>query len=453
MQARYKYHFHPSILRTNRQVQREASHVLYAENDMIRVSSCKFFFRAESFEIGDTPCTVPVLVSGERAETFTRHAMEIVMLREVVEPYLDDVSPNCFIIVSDDLPRFCQFLLVEDRYSIHWPLDHLTLAIEIYIDRAAVGIVPLQGDETLVEGEMPMNCYASSERDSLIKSETSSKGDTPRDELKYTEDEAANPIKRTRSIYPSPRVLRLLEPLHKLHSLQRVHIEGSLDEHYKTNLLLSMCGSPPNNQELFDIVLAKFEDAMSTHEEGNQYAALIKMKHTLDTLKDQKYLRKDSWNGSGMILTGRYAGYTIWEAERHIESDIHTRLAWAWLDMGDEKHVCEAHSSTITIIGGDTQDGYWNLPPMGHKAAMAFYLKAHVWEAFDRLGDHDTYERSFYLGDLVRILREGLRHDPFNPLLEAELQKRVIELETEHMMELWDRIHEEGPHAPRYARW
>ena len=104
MKEGYGYVFHPSILRTNRQIEREASHVLYAENLLVRVSSCGSALSANGFGGGHA---VPILACEPHAKLFTRHVMEFIMLRDY-EASFDghpSHSENCFVIASDDLPR------------------------------------------------------------------------------------------------------------------------------------------------------------------------------------------------------------------------------------------------------------------------------------------------------------------------------------------------------------
>lgn len=209
-----------------------------------------------------------------------------------------------------------------------------------------------------------------------------------------------------------------------------------------------MCGPPPSDQEKSEILLAKFEDAMSTYRTDDCSAGLTKLKLTFDTLGDQMRLREYSWNCRGMILTGTYAGHTVQSAQHDIEVHIWTEFAWADLEMGDLQNVQEARNYAFMIIGeGHKNDCYWNVIPMGHKAAVVFYLDARIWERFDHLGIHDIHQRSHYLEDVVRTLREGLRHEPGNALLAGELRRRLDELEkvkeTEDLMEIWDRINEQ----------
>lgn len=65
-----------------------------------------------------------------------------------------------------------------------------------------------------------------------------------------------------------------------------------MDEQYKINLLLKMYGPPPSDQEVFDLVPAIFEDAMSNYDTGNEFAALTKTKYMTDTMKDQRSVKE-----------------------------------------------------------------------------------------------------------------------------------------------------------------
>ena len=391
MKQDHIYDFSSSILRTNRQIGREASHVLYTENNFIRVSSSGPYHSAGTFNTGLSwnGYGVHTLATHGQAQQFSRHRMDIVMFREEIP--LDEPEPqfteNCFVIAGEDLPRLCYTMILDELIR----LDDLTLAIEVYSENAAA----------LAVGES---------------------------------DESVN----------DPRMLGLLESLRGLHSLRGVHIEGSISDDLKTTLLIKMLGPPPSDLELFDQLLGQFQDATSTQEQGDQDVAFTKMKSTYDTLKDHAILRPHDWDGRTVIPAGPYNGYTVRDAQRDIQIQVWMSLAWAYLQLMDDDHVWEAREYVWLLVGqrGDP-NSYWSSPPMGHKAAMAFHLDAHVHRANASMyGSFDRY----YFPEVVGSLEEGLRHEPGNPTLVRELKETKEEInmyqEIEDLMQMWDRLNE-----------
>lgn len=443
MYEEYSYYLYPSIIRTSRQIAHEASHVLYNENGLIRISSCGHRYSADVFRSGrEGGHAVPILAFGEQAQRFTRHAMEMVMLRESVQEYgdWDDVHDHCFVIAGNDLPRLCHTLLVTNL-SRRSSLDRLTLAIEIYPEDTTAMLVPVDGGlpadagglATFAANSTPVTYNQSIDNIAINKDRTPSK-----DEI-LTRDKGINLNKETKSTSPHPRVLRLLEPLRKVHSLHGVYIEGAIDEEYQTGLLMRMLGPPPSDEEFHYTLCRQFHDALI---DENLHTSLTKIKLTLDTMKDQKSIRPYDWDGSAVISIGSYTGDTLWDAQQDINIRARVLLAWAFLNAGN---ASEAEDQTDTIIyGSNDADSYWNTPPKGHTIAIAFHLQAHVSE---KIGNERDQPHSFVLSKVVRALREGLRHQPGNQLLERELSQKKAEQEREEefedLMELWRRMNEQ----------
>ena len=434
MHERHAYHFHPSILRASRQIEREASHVLYNENSLVRVSSCPHHYRMDRVGLRENfnGYAIPILAAYERAHSFTRHTMEFVILHEDTLSDCADLSVNSFVIAGDDLQRFCHFLLRLNALS-DMRLDRLTVAIEIFTERANAIAALYEKDDSLIDGEglLRGNCSVeattSIKDDDLIPSKMSIVRKARIKERALTLDQTISPGRPTISIDSSSRLQRLLKPLHELHSLHRVYIEGPIGDDYKTALLLSMLGPPPGDLKMFDVVLSKFKDAMSTYDTGDQEAGSAKLKLTLDTIKDQTSTRKRDWGGNAVIPQGGpYAGYTVWNAQRDIQVQIWTKLAWEFLKIRTTLHVCAAKKYASLILGDPSDpNGYWQFPPKGNKAAMAFYLAAH---ATDALGKVKDIPRLYSLECVVRLLRKGLRHEPGNLIMKGEMAEKEVEI-------------------------
>ena len=464
MYEEHEYKFFPSILRTSRQIEREASHVLYAENDLIRVSFCgllpsRDFLGRGSHRNGHA---VPILATDYHAHSFTRHMMEIVMLREIAQPERGsfDAIDRSFVIAGDDLQSFCHTLLVMNRYEITH-LDQMTLAIEVYTEGTAAVTVPFESGENpingegLVRGDISIENGKSTKGDALINNENLGNKKISIAGVAIMGSDAISLGNKTNSVVHSPRVLRLLAPLHKLHSLHGVYIEGSISDDYKTALLSSMLGPPPSDQAMFDVLLDRFEDAIRCYETGEQDAALAKVKLTQDTLKDQKYIRSKRWDGSALLSTGPYAGYSVRDAERDIEVQVWTKLAWACLEVGDEPHILRANDYVSMITFGRLYkpNSYWSESQRKHKLAMTCYLEAHVDEA---IGNIRYAHRARYISDAVHALQVGIQHESETPKLERKLRECRDELRRYRdmedlildLMEMWERLNETDRHAP-----
>lgn len=429
MKEEYEYRFHPSILRTNRQIESEASHVLYTENLLLRVSSSGWNLSSRAFGGDRKGHALPILAIEDHAQRFTRHVMEIVMLRDYESNFatMDGscYSENCFIIASDDLPRFCWILFAKN--SLGWEedvlLSRLALAVEIRHD---MDVSIIQG-ETTTGNESNFEYEVYNEDKAKVEGEAASGETFPNDRI------------QTSTRCSDSQIRRLLEPLRRLHSIQAVHIEGPVSEHYKASLEASMCGRGPSDKELFDVVLATYEDARITYDTGDISLAVTKMKQTLDIIDDYKDIAPKGPQGLS----------PLWDACKHMQFTTWTNLGWASLKKCENyAAVWDAHRLVETLVCTfvDEEWQYTNLLSKGHDIAMVFHMMAKVWEAFDDLGEHDYDRRSHYLGQIVSYLKAGLNHEPRNEMLAQELRNREEELENtkelEDLMEMSDRIYE-----------
>ena len=240
-----------------------------------------------------------------------------------------------------------------------------------------------------------------------------------------TPDQAISPGEQATSIVPSRRVLKLLEALHTLHSLHYAWVKGPIGNDHKTALLTRMTGPPPSDLEMFNIVLRKFEDAMITYDAGDQEAGLIKLELTDDTITDQMSTRNEDWVGDTVIpKRGPYAGYHVRNAQRDIQVQVWTKMASMYLKIGGH-HVCAARTLAHLIIEGPWDpSSYWHLPPVGNKAAMAFYLGAQACDAQGKLGYRP---RVRCLREAVDYIRVGLLHEIDDLMLRKEMEEKKDE--------------------------
>ena len=417
----YVYLFHPSVLRASRQIEREASDILYNENSLVRVSASAGSFFTDG---------VPILAADERANKFTRHTMALMMTPE--DKPSEQLIEIKFVIAGDDLQRFCHTLLKLNAIT-PLRLDNRNIAIEILTERTAAIAAPYEKDDPLIDGEgflkghCSIEATTSTKDDDSIASKMPLEGNASIEEEPSTLDQTISSSKHATSVVSSPRVLKLLESLRRLHSLHEVYIEGPIGDDYKTALLLSMRRPPPSDVELFGELFYKFEDAMSTYDVGDQEEGFIKLKLTLDTIKEQMSTRERSWRGEAVVPQGApYAGYTVWDAQRDIEVQVWTKLAWKLVEIGTEPHVSVAQEFAYSIIGRSSDpNSCWNLPPQGNKTAMAFYLAAHAYEAQAKLRGTPRLCSLEYAG---KYLLEALHHEPDNLMIKSEMKEKADEL-------------------------
>ena len=362
-------------------------------------------------------CTDPwgsVLLKGAKAQQNARHAMDIELLSED-GVFSDEVKPH-FVTTYSELPALCRNLLSMSKYAQG---SLVSMKLRLIIG----GEVGLDGDRA--EG------YEVAESRDVIERYPSG-GDSIGGSLASMD----NKIGTT-----SSRVHRLLEPFRQLHSIRDAQIVGPLSKDYKAEVLAQISKPPPSCQHYLDHLLTTSEKATNTFDSGDFALSISKLRNTVDELDGARHLCIG--DGNAEIITGPYAGFAICEAFKDIEFAVWTKLAWACLKTGD---VNTAANWLIWILQTfiDGSRGHGNAPPGGHKIAMVYYLESQIWEERDRIGHHDTVRRSHDLEHVVAVLKEGLRHEPGNSLLERELEKKELELakerEIESLMGMPDRL-------------
>lgn len=114
--------------------------------------------------------------------------------------------------------------------------------------------------------------------------------------------------------------------------------------------------------------------------------------------------------------------------------------------------VASDYLQQLISIFVDERRDYWKARPKGRGMAIIFELKVKVWKAYDDLGEHDLGCRSDDLRTVIGYIQEGLWHEPKNHMLNEILKRKMYELqnseETEDLMEIFDRINEQGEFAP-----
>ena len=410
------YSLHPSILCTNQQIECEARQVLYSENNLIRVKSYGFRLAEQVPHHHSEGHAMTILASGKRAKTFSRHAVELVISRWDLRQRWKDTywNQDCFIIAGDDLPRLCHTLLVLNASEdLEIRLNQLALTIKVFGEDVTAPNLPRKAGLTLpsekrsMAGETPSEDSSSKMAGESFLSDVSSKREAPNEEQFSKVCQATSHGKDTKTTHSSPRVLRLLEPLRELHSLYGLSIEGPIGEDYKSLLLHDMMGPPPTDEEMFGTLLRNFEDTLTADESGDPDSAFEKFKIALDTVNVQGKTRPEDWYGSAKIQTGPYTGRTVDEADDDPQ-------------MQDPVRARDYVDLIIGLSGGT--DFFFQMPPLGHDIATLFHLIARSCDMINlhcRGVSHHTR-----LEDTAYYLKEGLRHEPGNPVL-GEYLKHV----------------------------
>ena len=403
--------------------------MLYTENLLVRINISGPMSSSDLSECRGIGRGFTMLAADCYAKEFANHVMEVSLLWEY-EPidggFLYPSESHCFIVTHNELSKFCMNML-KDNAGIK---DDLTIEIRAKNEHAAtISYSTETKDEASTEDES---------KDGKQNHEKFIKKDTATDNTSVTVTRLAD------SDSMSPSTKRLLEPFRSLHSLEAVRIKGPINNRYKTDLITSMCGPGPSEQQLFERVLTAYEDAMTTYHAGHTSCAITKLKQTNDTMKACKKL-------SIIVRNGQSA--EPWDACHDLQFTIWYSLAWATFKNCTCSADLKATYCFVRKITETYMDCDWDWPntqPMGHDIAMLFYLLAEVNDASYYLDTEKNAGRSDVLETAVHCLKEGLQIEPGNKLLEQQLRKKEEEKqnaeEIEDLMGISDRI-EEGKGA------
>ncbi len=395
--------------------------MLYTENLLVRINISGPMFPTELFECGLISHGFTILGADGYAKDFTHHVMEVSLLREMVttgEEILHPRKSHCFIVTNKELPRFCMKLLKHDADQE----DELSIEVKAKNEHAAAKFDSTETkDEASTIDELKDQNY---------------KGSTKKDAAMGNTSVTATRLPDTNTM--SPLIQQLLEPFRSLHSLGAVHIQAPINNQYKTDLIASMCGPGLSGEQLFNRVFTAYEDAMTTYHAGHTSSAITKLKKANDTMKYCKQLSRTAQ---------RDPGASPWDACEDFQFHIWNSLAWATMKNRNRSANVQAASSHVQRLIQWYLDHEWDWPKMQrmrHDLAMLFYLSAEVNEASNNLSKEENAGHD--LGIIVSYLKEGLRIEPGNKLLEQQLRKKEEEKrnveEIEDLMGISDRIEE-----------
>lgn len=266
------------------------------------------------------------------------------------------ISQHHCVIACNDLPDFCDFLLEQDKSGDQF-LNRCVLSIKI--------------------------------RDLL-------------NETAYEEGQIGRTMTRT-------GMQKLLDPLHHLHSIHTVNIEGSISVQDQTALREILCRSSRDCEAPFDKVVAAFKDASATFTDLDASLAIYKLTNTLDVMKT--FTRQTSTDFvHAPILTGIYAGPTYGETIYTMQYAVWIYLAKANIML---KNYKDAHHWTNLIIHFciDYNENLGESPVGGYPHALVYYMEAQFHEQdLVTVAGAEGYGLGFE--KMVELLREVQQHDP-----------------------------------------
>lgn len=271
------YNFQTAILSTNRQINKEAGHVLYSSNIFVSITHhynvqpslrhLTELFRKEGTKDVFEQRGYPILATGQAAREFKHYAMDVFpgKLPNVLDsPKLEKEWNNgkrkewrevdVFMIACEDLQQLCMVILEINR-CLYGASDISRTYTLLFID-------VLDGGNQLRTG------------------------------LKE----------------------RLLEPFRRLHSIGYVSIAGEISEEYKSDIVASMRKEPPTAEDVI-------QTACATKAEGDK---AFRNKNLMLSLSEYEKTYSDIEAGHqfafapALISNGKYAGLLFSRAKEHL---------------------------------------------------------------------------------------------------------------------------------------
>ncbi|CAD6576074.1 MAG: hypothetical protein ASARMPRED_007594 [Alectoria sarmentosa] len=360
----YAYGFEPAILRTNRQINHEGSHVLYYENMLVTFSSDYYNeddLDLDSFGLRITADAWKVSHFQYCALSIKLKADEKVKANIELSADFPRNGMSNIIFPGEDLPAFCRSLLrqTKNRHTQYGPNFLTTSSLEV-----------------------ELNC--------------------PVGRSEGENDKIAS--------YAPKLVEQLLQPLRQLHSLQHAYIIGDIDEKFKADLCASICNDLPSGDSVV-------RDVVNTIKKGNEAFANSEFEEAISIYKaaaKDNHDRACRWPVAVYTTTpGAIANTRLHYAFVRNRFVLRNKLAKTYLQMGAYEAAYKWSERAAHEI-----KCYMRTPRLNHvprpfqegDETEAHLLKAHASEGMGRLG-----EAFQIVKDLVWLDRD--------PMLEAELKR------------------------------
>lgn len=370
---------------------------------------------------------LPILSEDSKIQACKRHIMEIELFQGCLSS--DEREDHQFILGCDDLSLFCTHLFwlsVGSEDYVRVKLDRMKLCITI-------------GDELLhpVMYENRAETITAATKNAATKTPRIDveRNATPWEDTKYDSNKIVKLITTAKprlsdplSHVDHPRLRRLLDPLRVLHSIESLYIDAPISDRYCEEIGTSLTRARPTIDDLLSLVYPAYEEAITTFRAGCFAQSIYKLRGALDILGDlDTSLWPDYSYHDDVLTTGPFAGRSLFMALTRAYCSLSETLARAYLKFSENVRHVRAAQYLADPLSGEHLFGTMNHD--NHAEAMAFYLKAEVWEALDHLGEHnvDQHRRSDALGDVIEMLTEALKSEPENPMLQQELKRRQEE--------------------------
>lgn len=382
--------------------------------------------------------------------------------RHVMELNLDSAIPwekrdqdSHFIFACDDLPTFSRILVELEDDGLLLPSMELSIIIG-----DEVGTVGRQshGSNTPTGGN-PKELLAAATKNAAVNHKLANKTSGVVDEsnvliCEYMKGDSSTMISRIkdaksrwsqRRIYVDNRRVRsLLEPLRLLYDIGNLYIDAPVSEQYWLEIFTTLSGPQPSIHVICTAVYTALDEAVAIYDADDMAFAILKLKGVMDTMNDILEHCGDE-DLSTVVMTGQNTGLTYWDIYAKTQCLIWSLLARANLSFSEDlQHVRTACNLTQRIIGK------CRCYQLGSKDAEfehdnVYSLESMLWEALDQLGEYNDLPRSYALQVVVESLRNAVRREPENSMLERELQRRLKEQQEAEMVEDgWEMESDEG---------
>lgn len=325
LRARRVYHFHPTILVTNHQINQEASQIL-RDNLFVKLTNI-VTGHGIAFELEG----LPVVAENELASRITCSVIELSLVINNGATYEPWSSTSVF--AGDDINTFCRVLLRSSLQS--------SLSIAVALD---------------------------------AQSTTSS--------------------------------LKLLEPFHRLHSLETANITGQLSNDYKSGLIASLLRQAPG----FDTVI---QEVKNTIREGDQAGtdkdyptAIARYKKALEDNEDcRKFAAHD-------VKCGRFQKVYHRAVYMGMALALNEKLALTYLES---KNYSRAHKWA--------KSGLLLINPFSEEMKLFARFESLAAQASEALG---------LLGRAAEEMADAVCYDPEDSKMAAELARLKLKIQSGH---------------------
>ena len=383
------YHFHTSIMRTNRRIYEESTKLLKRENDFV----CLTTSRPSDLFLCLSEDGMKLIASGMEAHQFSYAAMTVTVAPPISDEWRfwgstdsDDEQPCKYIFCPNELPAFCRYFLRSlGGINRGQSLRNTTIHIDIHNTRS---------------------------------------------EQTWEMDRSASGLLQLH---------RLLDPLRQLHSFGAAQIEGPLSASYKSSMITALCKECTNAMDLIGTTTVMLGQGDELDRQGLTVGAINKYKTALG------YVRSCCWmydEQDSLVDHGPFPGLTAEKTLSNLEVRLLARIASTYFQL---RMLRMAQIYVERALEPYHNRWYLNRIPWQqvvyaevlNVSARIRYAYGHVWEAVNDLRKVQEYvdlseEQQFTLEAWQRH-EDELSERQTKRNQARKLQLRKEELKTEGM--------------------